>query len=72
MTQVDESTRTVSFPAGIVGQELKQVARQIPADEPLRNHKISYAYYMGRRLDPPQSPLMSDRQVDTEPKRAGK
>ena len=26
---------------------------------------------MGRRLDAPQSPLMSDRLVDTQPKRAG-
>jgi prepilin-type processing-associated H-X9-DG protein len=44
---------------------------QIPSGEPLRKHKISYAYYMGRRLDPPQSVLMSDRQVDTQPKYAG-
>ena len=44
---------------------------QIPSGEPLRNHKISYAYFMGRRLDPPQNPLMSDRQINTEPKRAG-
>lgn len=48
---------------------------QIPSGEPLTRHKISYAYYMGRRLPPapegPQTVLMSDRQVDTEPKRAG-
>jgi hypothetical protein len=44
---------------------------QIPSGELLRNHKISYAYFMGRRLDAPQSPLLSDRQIDTEPKRAG-
>ena len=44
---------------------------QIPSGEPLRKHKISYAYYMGRRLDTPQSVLMSDRQVDTRPKYAG-
>lgn len=48
---------------------------QIPSGEPLRQHKISYAYYMGRRLpsapDGPQNVLLSDRQVDTEPKRAG-
>jgi hypothetical protein len=44
---------------------------QIPSGEPLVKHKISYAYYMGRRLDTPQEVLMSDRQVDTEPKRAG-
>jgi prepilin-type N-terminal cleavage/methylation domain-containing protein len=44
---------------------------QIPSGEPLIKHKISYAYYMGRRLDTPQAFLMSDRQVDTQPKRAG-
>ncbi len=44
---------------------------QIPSGEPLVKHKISYAYYMGRRLDTPQSVLMSDRQVDTQPKAAG-
>jgi prepilin-type N-terminal cleavage/methylation domain-containing protein len=42
-----------------------------PSGEPLRNHKVSYAYFMGRRLDAPQAPLMSDRQINTEPKRAG-
>ncbi|HEX9048723.1 MAG TPA: type II secretion system protein [Verrucomicrobiae bacterium] len=46
--------------------------REFPSGEPLRNHKISYAYYMGRRLDAPQNPpLLSDRQVNTEPKYAG-
>src|ERR1017187_2740584 len=44
---------------------------QIPSGEPLRNHKISYAYFMGRRLDGPQSPLMSDRQIHTDAKFAG-
>jgi prepilin-type N-terminal cleavage/methylation domain-containing protein len=44
---------------------------QIPSGEPLAKHKISYAYYMGRRLDPPPAFLMSDRQVDTQPKFAG-
>ncbi len=43
----------------------------IPSGEPLSKHKISYAYYMGRRLDVPQRPLMSDRQINAEPKRAG-
>jgi len=48
---------------------------QIPSGEPLVKHRISYAYYMGSRL--PSSPdglqivLLSDRQVNTEPKRAG-
>ena len=44
---------------------------QIPSGEPLTKYRISYAYYMGRRLDNPQDALMSDRQIDTEPKRAG-
>ena len=44
---------------------------QIPSGEPLIKHKISYAYYMGRRLDTPPAVLMSDRQVDTQPKVAG-
>jgi len=43
----------------------------IPSGEPLTRHKISYAYFMGRRLDGPAAPLMSDRQVNAEPKRAG-
>jgi len=37
----------------------------IPSGEPLTRHKISYAFYMGRRLDTPQNMVMS------EPKRAG-
>jgi hypothetical protein len=44
---------------------------EFPSGEKLRNHKISYAYYMGRRLDPPQNPLASDRQINTDPKYAG-
>ena len=44
---------------------------QIPSGESLIKHKISYAYYMGRHLDTPQAVLMSDRQVDTQPKSAG-
>jgi prepilin-type N-terminal cleavage/methylation domain-containing protein len=43
----------------------------IPQGQPLRDQKISYAYFMGRRLEAPQAPLLSDRQVNTEPKRAG-
>jgi type II secretory pathway pseudopilin PulG len=43
----------------------------IPEGKPLRECKISYAYYMGRRLDEPQEVLMSDRQVNTNSKRAG-
>ena len=43
----------------------------LPAGESFRKRKISYAYYMGRRLDDAQEPLMSDRQVNTLPKNAG-
>lgn len=43
----------------------------IPSGEPLRARKISYAYFMGRRLDAPLLPLLSDRQINAEPKRAG-
>jgi len=44
---------------------------QIPSGEPLSQHKISYAYYMGVRLGDQPNALLSDRQVNTEPKRAG-
>jgi prepilin-type N-terminal cleavage/methylation domain-containing protein/prepilin-type processing-associated H-X9-DG protein len=48
---------------------------QITPGEPLTRRKISYAYYMGRRLpvpaDSPQVVLLSDRQIDTDPKHAG-
>ncbi len=45
--------------------------KAIPSGEPLSKHKISYAYYMGRRLTDPQKVLLTDRQIDGEPKRAG-
>lgn len=49
--------------------------KPIPSGEPLSQHKISYAYYMGRRLNDaqasPQTVLLTDRQVNTEAKRAG-
>lgn len=44
---------------------------QIPAGEPLRDHRISYAYFMGRRADSAPNILFSDRLVDTLPKRMG-
>src|SRR5271168_3467943 len=44
---------------------------EIPSGEPLTRNKISYAYYMGLRLDAAPVVLMSDRQVNTESKRAG-
>lgn len=47
----------------------------IPSGEPLTAHKISYAFYMGRQLRPSTGPtpvvLLTDRQVNTDPKRAG-
>jgi len=42
-----------------------------PSGEPLSRHKISYAYFMGQRLDSPQNILLSDRQINTEPKSRG-
>jgi type II secretory pathway pseudopilin PulG len=45
-----------------------------PAGESLLQGKISYAYYMGRRLDDPVAaewPLLSDRQVNTGSKLKG-
>ncbi len=44
---------------------------QFPSGELLSKNKISYAYFMGRRLDSPQNVLLSDRQVNTLPKRPG-
>ncbi len=47
----------------------------LPSGEPLTRYKISYAYYMGRQLKPSSDStpvvLLSDRQVNTDPKRAG-
>ena len=43
----------------------------LPAGVTFANRKISYAYYMGQHLGDAQSPLMSDRQVNTLPKQAG-
>ena len=42
-----------------------------PSGEPIRTRKISYAYYMGRKLTDASEPLMSDRQVNTQSKAAG-
>jgi prepilin-type N-terminal cleavage/methylation domain-containing protein len=48
---------------------------EIPSGEPLTKHKISYAYYMGHQLPTNENAtpfvLMSDRQINTEPKHAG-
>jgi prepilin-type processing-associated H-X9-DG protein/prepilin-type N-terminal cleavage/methylation domain-containing protein len=43
----------------------------LPSGESFRQRKISYAYYMGRRLADAQEPLLSDRQVDTQSKVPG-
>ena len=43
----------------------------VPSGESLRGHRISYAYYMGRRAADAQQVLMSDQQVNTQAKAAG-
>jgi len=44
----------------------------LPEAQPFAERKISYAYYMGRKIeDGPGEPLMSDRQVDANPKLLG-
>lgn len=43
---------------------------QLPSAEPFADRKISYAYYMGWSTNiTPESPLLSDRQIDTKPRR---
>jgi len=46
-------------------------AAATPSDKPFRQHRISYAYYMGRRVSDSQQALMSDAQVNTLSKNAG-
>jgi len=43
----------------------------LPAGESILKRKISYAYYLGQRLTASREVLMSDRQIDTQPKQAG-
>jgi prepilin-type N-terminal cleavage/methylation domain-containing protein len=43
----------------------------LPAGDSFSKRKISYAYYMGRRMADAQEPLLSDRQVNTDSKAAG-
>ena len=43
----------------------------LPAGESFREHKISYAYYMGRRAADSQQVLMSDQQVNSQSKAPG-
>ncbi len=44
----------------------------LPDAQPFASRKISYAYYMGRSVqDGAAQPLMSDRQINTDPKAPG-
>ena len=43
----------------------------LPAGQSFGQHKISYAYYMGRRAGDSQQVLMSDQQVNSQSKAAG-
>ena len=43
----------------------------IAEEDPLAKQRVSYAYYMGRRLADSQEPLLSDRQVNADSKAAG-
>lgn len=46
--------------------------KPLPDAQPFADKKISYAYYLGRRLaDGAAAPLASDAQVDTAPKTPG-
>jgi hypothetical protein len=46
--------------------------KELPETEPFEGRKISYAYYMGRKLeDGGDAPLMTDEQVDTGAKAKG-
>jgi len=42
--------------------------KELPAGSSLKEGRISYAYYMGRKQTDAALPLLSDRQVDTKPK----
>jgi prepilin-type N-terminal cleavage/methylation domain-containing protein/prepilin-type processing-associated H-X9-DG protein len=46
-------------------------ASALPAGESIRNHRISYAYYMGRTATDNAQALLSDKQVDTNSKTMG-
>jgi prepilin-type N-terminal cleavage/methylation domain-containing protein len=45
--------------------------KRLPEGEPIGERKISYAYYMGRRLDDANEVLVSDAQVNTLAKQKG-
>jgi len=44
---------------------------RLPNGEPFAKRRISYAYLMGRRMNGSGDLLMSDRQVNTDPKQKG-
>lgn len=45
---------------------------KLPDAQPFASRKISYAYYMGHSIqDSADQPLVSDRQVNTDPKKQG-
>jgi prepilin-type processing-associated H-X9-DG protein len=44
---------------------------ELPSGDSLAKHKISYAYYMGRKAGTAQEALMTDEQVDTQAKMPG-
>ncbi len=44
---------------------------ELPSGESIRKSRISYAYYMGRRLSSTSEVIVSDRQVDNRSKKAG-
>jgi len=43
----------------------------IASGQPLTGRRISYAYFMGRKLVDSQEVLLTDRQIDTRPKNLG-
>ncbi len=43
----------------------------LPSGESFAKRRISYAYFMGRRLTDAREVLMTDKQIDTRPKNAG-
>ncbi len=45
--------------------------KALPEGQPFPDGRISYAYYMRRGTNGPDDLLLSDRQVDTSPKRQG-
>lgn len=45
--------------------------KRLPEAEPVGERKISYAYYMGRRLNDANEALVSDAQVNALPKQKG-